>query len=262
VQALADAIQNNRHHLEELELDLHDVEYLEASMTDDYGWVDDPDILMDILLARNCPSPQSIFPSLRDLRLRGAPLDFESTRKKLYRTIDFGALESLSLRDCEKSGLFLAMLKESPKPINLKSFEIQTRHHTDAEVGRFVGSFEGLVDLFVGAEDSERRLGRPPQDALWDSLRNHRATLKRLVYHKTTYDRYCSRAGPASGYPLDCTYFAIPRLGPDEEEVDPAVNPLTGLDLECLGLCYQTDLFVSCTCLSPETRAVELTRNR
>ncbi|KAK4033386.1 hypothetical protein C8A01DRAFT_40172 [Parachaetomium inaequale] len=182
IQALADAIQNNRHHLEELDLDLHDGVYLEAAMAEEYGWVDDRDILIDILSARNRPSSQPVFPSLRVLRLRSAPFDSESTSQGLYRAIDFGALESLSLLDCRRSEQFLAMLRESPTRINLKSLEIQTSTHTGAEVGRFVGSFEGLVDLFMSVGVS---ILRPPQEDLWHCLSSHRATLKRLVYHKT-----------------------------------------------------------------------------
>ncbi|KAH6842353.1 hypothetical protein B0I37DRAFT_381730 [Chaetomium sp. MPI-CAGE-AT-0009] len=237
---LREALRNNRHHLEELELDLYEIypKIIPPPRSEEDDEVYDPYTIPpqdtrfrdDILSMKTWQAPGPAFPSLRVLRLRSTPLDIDDTRWALCRAIDFAALESLTLWYCRGWETFLETVMQSTrtKPINLRTLEVKCTEDRsgDLDIGRFVNSFRGLADLFVSVSDVDFR---EPQPDLWLTLGQHCATLKRLVYHSR------SIRGWRPDYYCDCTNLGLPRLG--------TFNPISDLDhLECLGLSCDPDL--------------------
>ncbi|KAK3291580.1 uncharacterized protein B0H64DRAFT_409476 [Chaetomium fimeti] len=238
---LREALRNNSHHLEELELDLykaypkifpHPGRWKGEAYCLDFwrGMPFDTRFRDDILSMKTRQSSKPAFPSLRVLKLRSAPLDLENATRALCRVIDFAALESLTLWYCCGWEVFLDTVQESTgtKPIKLRTLEVKCTEDRGeyADIARFVGSFQGLSDLFVSLSGEDFR---EPDPDLWIALPQHRVTLKRLVFH--------SRFTPGMrvDYYCDCTNLGLPRL-------DPTFNPMSDLDLECLGLSCDPDL--------------------
>ena len=238
------AIRRNQHHLEELELDLHNI-YPKIPFDPDswaagtacffpYFFPEEERFRDDILSMRPYRSLEPAFPLLRVFRLRLAPLDLGNTQRTLCRVIDFAALESLTLCYCSGWGEFLLAIRESMagRTIKLRILEVKCDEENSGPgiiaVGNFLSSFEGLVDLFVGISDS---VFGDPGTTVWYALRRHHTTLRRLVIH------WRAPCGYGAHYVRDSMVLGLSRA-------DPTYEPLSGLDLECFGLCCDPDVLV------------------
>ncbi|GAB1316467.1 hypothetical protein MFIFM68171_06677 [Madurella fahalii] len=253
--ALSDMIRNNRGGLQELELDFGYGQDLLRMSTSPDGWTDQESLawlegmqrqfrgspddasLLDILAPGGIHKvPNPILPSLRILSLTGVDLGWRSDGvfigpDKLTQVIDFGALESLTLRQCFRWDEFLQVLARSGRPIRLKALEVKCADelHGYRVLAEFLGCFKGLQHLFVNVAASSRF------DHLWRGIAQHNDTLKRLVYH-TRLSTGIFRQTIGTGFLNDSVDHGIPDLGFQTQDLDPAVNPLTTLNLECLGL--------------------------
>lgn len=104
--------------------------------------------------------------------------------------LDFGSLRSLRLSGCSGWQLLLDLLVERGEPIRLKSLELQwsKREATEgpyASIGSFLRAFRGLEELFVDGDDPEDSTGD-----IWEAALCHRDTLRRLVTHRRTVNRW------------------------------------------------------------------------
>lgn len=245
---LRDAIRKNRHHLEEVELDLHniypDIPAILPPGVEEWDYFygrevpEDTRFRDDILSMKPRPSPLGFsFPSLRVLRLRLTPLDLGNIRRTICQAINFAALESLTLWHCAGWQSFLACVRESTlgKPIQLRTLEVKCDEKNSwsdrtgvIEIGNLLGSFGGLVDLFVSVSDSAFE---DPGTTLWYALHHHHTTLRRLVIHWRAPFGYGAR------YVRDSMVLGLPRA-------DPTYEPLSRLELECFGLCCDPDVLV------------------
>lgn len=139
-------------------------------------------------------------------------------------------------------------------PLCLEQFEIQSHEDDDEEnqeeqIIRFLSSFRGLKELFLGftkavipcSLPSPTRPDPSTMIPLWDAIAHHHATLKKLVVHQRG-----DRPGP--GYrsrradPVhDGCHFDIPESERDRWKISPTFHPMSLLDLECLGFPYDTN---------------------
>lgn len=238
---LRQAIRENQHHLEELELDLHNI-YPKLPPNPERWWRHSPLQFVpeegrfrdDILSMRPYRSLGPAFPALHVLRLRLTPLDLGNTRRTLCRAIDFRVLESLTLWHCSGWEKFLAVIRESMagKSIKLRTLEVKCDERNRGpgiiEMGNLLHSFEGLNDLFVCVSNSKFE---SPGPSVWYALHHHRTTLKRLIIH------WRAAFGQRNYYIRDSLVLGL-------STAEPTYEPLSGLDLECFGLCCDPDALV------------------
>ncbi|KAJ3453435.1 hypothetical protein MRS44_017682 [Fusarium solani] len=150
---LLSALSRNRRHLERLELDLekcHDDEDGHPSSVQE-SIIHDSAFLRKLLRIQPTPS-MPMFPELRELFLLSTTIG-----PGLARGLDFDTLVSLRFRDCHGLPGFFATLVELRVQPKIKAFEIYssaefTNFGSEEEelkdaVMRFLGSFNGLVDL-------------------------------------------------------------------------------------------------------------------
>lgn len=136
----------------------------------------------------------------------------------------------------------------SQQRLRLEHLEIQSNDEYDdgltesRTISKFVGAFDGLKELFIaisGPSDSRRIL---------QSILQHRSTLRNFVYHQRSFftnDDSQNYEGPGD----------IPDISFSPREIrefrdHQSRNPLSSLNLECLGLCCDPKILVS---LSPRT---------
>ncbi|KAH6617499.1 hypothetical protein F5144DRAFT_586654 [Chaetomium tenue] len=240
---LREAIRDNQHHLEELELDLHNMYPEIPRDPDSFGFgfpcalphffPDDERFRDDILSMRPYRSLGPAFPALRVLRLRLAPLGLGITRRTLCRVINFAALESLTLWHCRGWEGFLEVVRASMagKSVKLRTLEVKCDEHNSGDgilrISSLVLSFRGLVDLFVSVSNS--RPSENPGPSLWYALRHHDTTLKRLIIHWRA-DFGCQPRYVRDSHVLGLSMAQL------------TYEPLGLLGLECLGLCCDPDL--------------------
>lgn len=174
------------------------------------------------------------FPVLRELTLAAVSLkskDVEAASQTfvqyIHDAIDFGALRSLTLRDCHGWEELTKQLVQRAERIRLKSLEIQWSRNSDTlepyeALLPFLQAFQGLEELFVHATiytDS-----RP----LWAAVLNHCATLRRFAHHQRLQDQ----SDPTGDFEEACDTwdqsFSVPAGVEDDS--------LGRLDLTCLGL--------------------------
>ena len=248
---LREAIRRNQHHLEELELDLHNIysgsplhPHRLGGLASAHFLPEDKRFRDDILSMRPYRSLEPAFPALRTLRLRVTPLDLNNTSNAFCRVINFAALESLTLCHCSGWESFLRVVRKSMvgKSIKLRTLEVKCNEYNQGagirEVSQLLCSFRGLVDLFVSVTN---RLGSPnPGPRPWYALQHHRTTLKRLVIHWRAY--HSTEREPRHVY--DSHVLGL-------SDMHPTYEPLAGLDLECLGLCCDPYILVGHSLFPP-----------
>lgn len=138
--------------------------------------------------------------------------------KETVGVFDFGVLQTLKLRNCDKWDVLLEEAARLRLPIGLKTLEIHTRYnrlyHIESYEGeevwnggevlfKFLAAFSGLEELSVGLE------GTPVFDKILPGLLGHRATLKRFVHDlRTVSDRWALERVPSADSSLDDDEFA------------------------------------------------------
>lgn len=172
------------------------------------------------------------FPALRHLSL--SSISFDNAEKESVSSYNFYSLRSLRLCFCPGWGKFLehatTSSASSQQKVHLKSLEIQFGSDYNNSFGEvqiittFLGSFEGLEELFISTGESRDTLD------VWYSLARHKHTLRILVHHQRI-DSLPSDdlrdSGDLSLEPEDIERF----------RKDPAlINPFSDLNLEFIGI--------------------------
>jgi hypothetical protein len=179
------------------------------------------------------------------LNLRVFSLSFESLHifgRELMTKIDFEKLERLKLQHCKGWAMFLARLQSSGTPLRIKILEIQ--HQTnfykpkaDATLSSFIGSFEGLEELFLFTDTPSDNI------RMWSSVLRHKSTLQRFVHHQrsdTAHRREQHRRELLDNQSLSITPAIMDRL-----VENPSLNPFIQTRLQCIGICCPPQLLVN-----------------
>jgi hypothetical protein len=237
-ETLHDALQRISNQLVELELDLIDWHLVSADLGMDIN-EDDSDISEDgwdnffasNILELSSGSLKQMFPALQVLSL--SAVSFKSAAKEIAHAFNFGSVRSLKLRFCPGWEDFLQHVSQSNQQIRLKSLEIQyTIYYEDLviedTISDFLRTFEGLEELFVSTSSPSETV------EVWRSVLCHKSTLRRFVHHQRSID-----TDPNSrNFERECD---LPDLSFYPEDIaglmDASQNPLSELNLECIGLC-------------------------
>ncbi|KAH6994617.1 hypothetical protein EDB82DRAFT_576033 [Fusarium venenatum] len=246
---IANLVQKNADHLEELEIDLQSWsrqwEDRESRVVrhkaDSEEWDKVPASNMlarDMFGLSSDASANTCFPRMRSLKLTRVPLRDETTNKTVTAAfINLAGLTSLTLRMCSYWTLLLEDMIQSTTPIAVESLEIldfylQTPNVTAAKkviaITNFLDSFDGLEELFIS------HCGPTPVLNFWQHVSRHSSTLKAFVHHQRITDQddelLISRKG------RDLSDPAISQHDLDRIQHDPTQNPLSRLNLEFIGL--------------------------
>jgi hypothetical protein len=223
-------LEHNANRLEHLELDFT---YQAAYVFDDRI----ADITSQIALGGTADvldGPR--FPRITSLCLSNISLystDF-------LRIFEWNKLTSLTIRDCPGLRGLLEMLAEdvANTKLNLKTLDFVV-NALDANGGEawaiidFLRSFTGLVNLYMHVE----AILDDGFDAILKAVNNHKDTLRRLSYEIVRW-----HDNVIAEYPESIGTMGISEAGVlDRASTD---NPLTRLDLDCLGLAATPDVMV------------------
>lgn len=241
-ETLCRAIENNSGRLQSLELDFipwgrlrHDLGLEEKSTYDDYEWC------ANKVFGLTRQSPQPIFPAIRELCLTQVPLS-----PAMVKAINFDTLVSLRLRKCPDWQGFLDEIIELGVPIRLKTLEIRDSYNESHGYGPesvdiFLLAFEGLEELFVTYWNSSKGdyIGRwnVATSGVWNGATHHRATLKRLGYHRRETVWIAAESDVAGEGLHSWAMRGQPEDGLSQ-------HPLAGLDLDFIGLSCTPELLV------------------
>lgn len=113
-------------------------------------------------------------------------LSFKTSAEMMASAFEFSGLRSLTLRKCPGAVSLLKTLVDTNLTIQLTSFEIMANEVNEDEwgtevgdpVSRFLGFFTGLEELSISIRKSEGHI----LNIMKEYIRNHKQTLKRLVY--------------------------------------------------------------------------------
>lgn len=254
IPTLSVAIRKNSPWLQTIKLDL--VSWLALrqvmGLKDRY---DDPELWFPHNLFGLASGPRTVtFAAIRELSLSQVPLT-----TSMAQAINFNTLASLRLRECPSWDTFLESAMVFKSVIKLKTLELQYSEDVAEDVGyvvveAFLGSFEGLEELFLGSLVPENTL------ELWNLITHQQATLRIFVHHRRTvgFDDWSFHFG----YKIDLPDLGISSpqslvvggLSPEDREIHPQAphlggetpfqNPLARLSLDFIGLCCAPDLLV------------------
>lgn len=251
--SLGECLKRNREHLTELDVTLAYPCVTEDDMDvdPDHGNLDTPWDWLDTTLtpfSRVLPETRPLFPVLTVLSLNNVSLGGQ-----MKEAIDITTVKTVTIRNCHLWERLLERSVATTTPLCLEQFEIQSHEDDDEEnqeeIIRFLSSFRGLKELFLGftkavipcSLPSPTRPDPSTMIPLWDAIAHHHATLKKLVVHQRG-----DRPGP--GYrsrradPVhDGCHFDIPESERDRWKISPTFHPMSLLDLECLGFPYDTN---------------------
>ncbi|PGH12285.1 hypothetical protein AJ79_04351 [Helicocarpus griseus UAMH5409] len=219
---LGEVIRQTRHQLQEMDLELFDPETF--SKQDSYFHH------ASRCFPGNClriPRGvlRQIFPSLQKLCLSSIPL--MPMEEEMLCALNFPQLHTLKLRSCRGWDRFLRYAFRYQQQINLKSLNIQYTVYEEpisrTIIPEFVGSFDGLEELFIYATSSTNSAD------VWNAALRHKSTLKRFVQN----GRYVP---PNREEWRDVTNLFRPSdAGDATENIDRDI--LRNFDFECLGFC-------------------------
>ncbi|KAH7176429.1 hypothetical protein EDB81DRAFT_772616 [Dactylonectria macrodidyma] len=168
------------------------------------------------------------FPRLRKLSLSNVEL---GEPKDLIQLFNWNILTHLCLRRCSGAREFLWELTDSYFTLRLKTFEIvvDPREANSQEldtINFFLGSFSGLKNLYMHVEAQMMARG----DSIWKVAADaHRSTLRRFTYQAVCWEDRVIYEHASSVFDMG--------IG-DTETLESLArhNPLSLLDLECIGL--------------------------
>jgi hypothetical protein len=237
-RSLRETLQQSSHQLVELELDLINRDMTASHVGEGYEEYDN--FFAGYVLQLTPGSKKQVFPTLKVLSL--SVVSFKAAEKELANAFDFSMLRSLKLRLCPGWEDFLEEVSHSQQQINLRCLEIQSDNSTsDAlpKIAKFVEPFDGLEDIFVSISS----ITSPSETlAVWRSALQHKSSLRRFVHHHRTMDAEDDftpfrRSLDAPDLSLAPEDFGMLVNKPSE-------NPLSHLNLECIGLCCNPRLLV------------------
>ncbi|MCJ1395105.1 hypothetical protein MMC18_007986 [Xylographa bjoerkii] len=153
--------------------------------------------------------PIIMFPALQALRFSVVP--FSCAIMEMAYALNLTNLRTLKLHNCLDSLKLLDFVTKALQPIRLTSFELVTDIYDQAlvRISNFLETFTGLEELFL----LFFRFKCHYEEDYWPSIRYHKSSLKRLVYHKETYrtdhksvlSRYTTQKGSTCGSANDAT---------------------------------------------------------
>ena len=175
-----------------------------------------------------------VFPTLTELSLSN--ISFEGAVTELVSAFNVDMLKSLKMESCEWCPEFLLALADSPKAMRLKVFHLSMsdRREELRPIETFLEAFAGLEELgFV----IQPPLATPKY---WNSVLNHKSTLKYFVYHERIQPHYPRHNAFVDRCPL------LKKSEDDKEAVGNAFEELLAKSgLECLAICGNLDSLVS-----------------
>ena len=198
--ALRDSLSLNSEHLSTLELDLVYLSKVIQIWCLTHGnfsrhYFEKPmpfwgNIFATTVLRLKPGDSSIVFPFLEALRL--SALHFSSAATEMAWALNLTNLRSLKLHNCPDSLELLDRVSKAPQPMRLTSFELVTRENMvdSFPLSNFLESFTGLEEMYLFMQD----LGVQPPKDYWSSIRCHKSTLKRLVYHKENDDNLPGRS--------------------------------------------------------------------
>jgi hypothetical protein len=221
----------------ELELDFINKEELQSALLlDDYQL---DNFFTHRILELSFGSTTQLFPTVTVLSLSNIP--FGSDAQDMAHVFDWGLLRSLTLRFCDGWEDFLLRGIKLSCPSKLRSLELQStlNEEIDAEgsIAEFLGSFQGLEQVAIshGSPSFTRDI--------WDALVHHKSTLRTFVHHQRgLHDD--SDSEDFEEVDTDSADLSLSERDVIEWSKDGAVHPLSGLDLEFLGLCCVPDVLM------------------
>ncbi|KAK3300725.1 uncharacterized protein B0H64DRAFT_21776 [Chaetomium fimeti] len=240
LDTLSLAIENNSGRLQRLELDFIRWGSLERDMMElkKTNLLEAREWCANNIFGLARQSPQPILSAIRELSLAGMPLS-----DGMARTINLDTLVSLKLRECKNWVGFLEGIIHLGVPIRLKALELRdsravTQRDAPVTLNRFLNAFDGLEELFVSYWNSSRRTyvgyWHHASLGIWSGANHHRATLKRLGYHRRWTEWACPEGDVLD---LDLRMWGISQIGYE----DPSQHQLAELDLDFIGLSCPPD---------------------
>ena len=174
-----------------------------------------------------------VFSTLTELSLSN--ISFEGAVTELVSAFNVDMLRSLKLQNCRSWPEFLLALADSPKGMRLRVFHLSMDDRIEGKrsIETFLEAFEGLKELGL--------LIKPPMATpkYWNSILNHKSTLKNFVYHERLKPHF-----PKQRFVDTCP---LTKRMMDEREILGTVfeELLTNSDLECLAICGELSSLVS-----------------
>ena len=174
-----------------------------------------------------------VFPTLTQLSLSN--ISFEGAVTELISAFNVDMLRSLKLQNCRWCTEFLLALTDSPKGIRLKVFHLSMddRKEEKRPIQTFLEAFEGLEELGLLV-----KIPRATSD-YWNSVLNHRSTLKYFVYHERLESHF-----PRHHFVDKCP-LTKRLIGESETLGNVFEELLAKSDLECLAICGDLSSLVS-----------------
>ena len=179
-----------------------------------------------------------VFPNLTELCLSN--ISFEGAVVELVSAFNMNMLRSLKLENCRSCTEFLLALADSPKGIRLKVFHLSMddRKEERRPIETFLDAFEGLEELGLFIKPS---VATP---RYWNSVLNHKSTLKYFVYHERLESHVESHFPRQNRFVDMCPLTK--RLGDEREALGNVFEELLAKsDLECLAICGDLSSLVS-----------------
>ena len=177
-----------------------------------------------------------VFPTLTELSLSN--ISFESAVTELVSAFNVDMLRSLKLQSCRSCAKFLLALADSPKVMRLKVFHLSMddRKQEQRPIETFLEAFQGLEELglLIKHPLANRKY--------WNSVLNHKSTLKHFVYHERLESRYPRR------HFVDMCPLTKRLIGERGTLGNVFEELLAKSDLECLAICGELKSLVSHSC--------------
>ncbi|KAJ2983140.1 hypothetical protein NQ176_g912 [Zarea fungicola] len=227
---LSETIRLNCGQLQELELDFVHCSVLWNNLDDLNAKVvfNENYFMQEILGLRESPL-RPCFMQISTLSLSRVPLAAE-----MAHAINFDSLTSLTLRSCSRWQQFITGVLQLGVSIRLQKLEIQHQDSHGSDVIRdFLVAFQGLNDLAISESWPSNTI------EVWNRVANHRATLKRFVYHQRMIN--IDNASPDFGREQDSPHLGFFSKDLKDLQQKPLENPLTHLNLEFIALACAPD---------------------
>ncbi|KAH7071147.1 hypothetical protein BKA63DRAFT_67729 [Paraphoma chrysanthemicola] len=244
MNALKVSLKHVAHQLVKLELDFMNKNEMKNTLSLDADELDN--FFSHHILELPDVSTTRMFPAVRVLSFSNIP--FGSNAQIIADAFAWGSLNSLTLRFCDGWENFLLCGSVSSCPIGIKSLKLQStlgeEIDADVTIATFLGSFQGLEELFLSHGSPASTL------VIWNALVHHQATLTTFVHHQ----RGLHDEGDLEDledfedfeeYDSDSPDLSLPMKEIMTWLKDKMKHPLSGLELEYLGLCCHPELLLT-----------------
>lgn len=189
------------------------------------------------------PPPESsthMFPALQVLSLSN--ISFISFEEEMVQAVDFSLLSCIKLRSCPGWEGFLQCGSRLRRPTRLKSLEILSsitdEKYADDSISQFLKSFHGLEQLAICTSSHSKTLD------IWRAALHHKSTLKAFIHHQREIE--LDEEVPAFEEEHDKPDLSLHNFNKETAEwmTNSSQHPLSGFDLEFLGLCCKPRLLL------------------